>query len=92
MAEEWTDPSHVGKISVSIMDILFTEFKKESEKDEDTQDIDKLIKLSQATGYQAQVFSGLQKNHEFAKRLQSVEKLLSAENQLELKIAKKIGN
>ena len=91
MVDEWTDPTHVGKISVSIMDVLFAEFEKEAKKEDDTKDFDKLIKLSQATGYQAQVFSGLQKNHEFAKRLQSIERTLTGEKALELKISGKLN-
>ena len=91
MVDDWTDPAHVGKISVSIMDKLYEIFEKEAKKEDEEINLDVLIKLSQATGYQAQVYSGLQKNHEFAKRLQSIEKTLSGEKPLELKIAGKLA-
>jgi len=77
MKREWADASHVGKITVSIMDILAKEFHKVSKKADSEKDYDLMIKLSQATGYQAQLYSGLQKSHEFQRRLQSVEKALS---------------
>ncbi len=76
MKQGWADPDHVGKVTVSILDVLAKAFHRESAKSEDERDYEKLIKLSQATGYQAQLYSGLQKSHEFARRLQSIEKTL----------------
>ena len=76
MTKAWADPDHVGKITVSIMNILSKHFHKEAKKSEEDQDFDKLIKLSQACGYQAQLYSGLQKSHEFARRLDRIDKVL----------------
>jgi|TARA_R110000744_G_scaffold204995_3_gene323745 isopenicillin N synthase-like dioxygenase len=73
MQESWTDPSHVGKISISIMDTLADEFFKESQKPDDEKDHALMIKLSQAVGYQSQVYSTVQKNHDFARRLKMIE-------------------
>ncbi len=75
MRKEWADPSHVGKITIRILDSLSAEFFKEMKKDD--KDMDVAIKLSQAAGYQAQLYSGLQKSHEFSRRLQSIEKTLA---------------
>jgi len=72
--KQWTSPEHVGKVCVGILDVLSGEFYKENKKKEDEKDFDKLIKLSSACGYQAQIYSGLQKSHEFARRLSSLEK------------------
>lgn len=80
MQKTWADEEHVGKLTVSIMNTLSKKFHTEAKKPEEEVNDDKLIKFSQAIGYQAQIFSGLQKNHEFAKRLQSVEKILSRAN------------
>ena len=76
MTKVWADPDHVGKITVSIMNTLSAYFHKEAKKSEEDQDFDKLIKLSQACGYQAQLYSGLQKSHEFARRLDRIDKVL----------------
>ena len=75
--KEWTDPEHVGKVTVSHLNLLSGAFHKEMKKSDEEKNYDLIIKLSQAAGYQAQLYSGLQKNHEFAKRLQSIEKTLS---------------
>lgn len=75
MKREWSEPSHVGKVTIRILDILSGEFFKEMKKE--TRDMDLAIKLSQAAGYQCQLYSGLQKSHEFARRLQSIEKTLA---------------
>jgi len=80
MKKSWADEEVVGKITVSIMNILSAKFHKESKKPDEEIDLDKLIKFSQAIGYQSQIFSGLQKNHEFAKRLKSIEGKLSRVN------------
>ena len=71
MNKTWAEPSHVGKVTISILDIFAREFHKESCKDQIDHSL--LIKLGGACGYQAQLYSGLQKNHEFAKRLQRIE-------------------
>ncbi len=72
MNKNWAEPEHVGKITISILNTLAGEFHKESAKDE--KDYSLLIKLASACGYQAQLYSSLWKNHEFSKRLQSLEK------------------
>jgi len=71
MNKNWAEPEHVGKITISILNTLASEFYKESAKDE--KDYTLLIKLASACGYQAQLYSSLWKNHEFSKRLQSLE-------------------
>ena len=76
MNKTWVNVSHVGKITISILDALAGEFHKEACKDQI--DHGKLVKLASACGYQAQLYSGLQKNHEFAKRLQNIEKELQS--------------
>jgi len=72
MNKNWAEPEHVGKITISILNTLTSEFHKESAKDE--KDYSLLIKLASACGYQAQLYSSLWKNHEFSKRLQILEK------------------
>jgi hypothetical protein len=43
-----------------------------------------MIKLSQAVGYQSQVYSTVQKNHDFARRLKMIEgELLQTTPELE---------
>ena len=72
MNKNWAEPEHVGKITISILNTLTSEFYKESAKEE--KDYSLLVKLAGACGYQAQLYSSLWKNHEFSKRLQSLEK------------------
>ena len=74
MNKNWAEPEHIGKITISILNTLASEFYKESAKDE--KDYSLLIKLASACGYQAQVYSSLQKNHEFGKRLEKIEENL----------------
>ena len=74
MKRDWADPSHVGKITVSHLNLLSKAFHKQMSKAEEEKDYDLIIKLSQAAGYQAQLYSGLQKSHEFSRRLESIEK------------------
>ncbi len=74
MSKGWVPAEHVGKITTSILDVLAREFFKQSKNKE--LDHGMLIKLSQACGYQAQLYSGLQKNIEYASRLESVEKTI----------------
>lgn len=76
MTKAWADPDHVGKMVVSVMNVLAAAFHKHSAKSEDERDYDLIIKLSQACGYQAQLYSGLQKSHEFARRLDRIDKVL----------------
>ena len=73
----WADPDHVGKVTISIMNVLAKAFHVQAGKSEENRDYELLIKLSSACGYQAQLYSGLQKSHEFAKRLDSIDKVLS---------------
>ncbi len=72
----WTDDDHVGKVVVSLLDKLTASFHIHNDKPEDEKDYDLIIKLSSAAGYQAQLYSGLKKSHEFARRLQAIEKAL----------------
>lgn len=75
MNTNWVEPEHVGKTLVSIFDVLAKEFHAESKKKEPN--FDKMFRLSQATGYQAQIYGTMLKAHEFERRLHSVEKTLS---------------
>ena len=49
MNKTWAEPSHVGKVTISILDILAREFHMESAKDKIDHNL--LIKLSGACGY-----------------------------------------
>ena len=73
MRKSWAQPDHVGKIVISVLDKLAREFHKEFEKDANEKDFDKLIRLAQSCGYQSQIYSGLQKNHDMAIRIEKVE-------------------
>ena len=84
--KSWSEPEHVGKVTISILNVLSREFHKEAVKDEPDHDL--LVKLSSACGYQSQLYSGLQKNHEFAKRLQSIEKTIGTATAEELALGK----
>jgi hypothetical protein len=72
--KDWTSAEHIGKISVSMITVLAKEFHKHSSKKDEEKNYDLIIKLSQAAGYQCQLYSALQKSHEYERRLQSVEK------------------
>ncbi len=72
MNKNWAEPEHIGKITISILNTLTSEFHKESAKDE--KDYSLLIKLASACGYQAQLYSSLWKNHSLSERLQNLEK------------------
>jgi len=72
MPKNWAPASHVGAVTIGLMDVLAGEFYKEFKKGEIDHSL--LIKLSQAAGYQAQLYAGLQKNIEYAARLERVEK------------------
>ena len=56
------------------MHVLAQEFHIEAKRPTDERDHTLMVKLSQAVGYQSQLFTSLQKNHEFARRLMQVEK------------------
>jgi len=86
MHKNWSDASHVGKVTISILNVLAREFHKEAIKDKPDHDL--LAKLSSAAGYQSQLYSGLQKNHEFAKRLQKIEKEMQSATAEELAMGK----
>lgn len=75
MEKAWSRPEHVGKAIVSILDSL-TKFYHAEESKGDEKDIGLMIKLSQAAGYQAQIYAGLQKTFDMAKRIEQVEKVL----------------
>ena len=72
--KDWTSAEHVAKIGLSIMHVLAEEFHIEASKPTGEKDHSLMVKLSQAVGYQSQLFSALQKSHEFARRLNAVEK------------------
>ena len=72
--KDWQSAEHVAKIGLSIMHVLAQEFHIEAAKPSAEKDHSLMVKLSQAVGYQSQLFSALQKSHEFARRLQNVEK------------------
>jgi len=74
--KDWTSAAHVGKIAMSIIDILAKEFHKAAKKPDDKKQYDLMIKLSQAVGYHMTIYSTLQKSHEYEYRLQSVEKTI----------------
>lgn len=76
MKKSWTSPEHVGKITISILNKLAAEFHKETSKADEDKDHDKILKLAGACGYQSQVYSGIQKIHDFAKRVEEIEKTL----------------
>ena len=59
------------------MHVLAEEFHIEASKPTGEKDHSLMVKLSQAVGYQSQLFSALQKSHEFARRLNAVEKSTS---------------
>lgn len=75
MEKAWSRPDHVGKVVVSILDSLTKFYHAEEKKGED-KDIRLMIQLSQAAGYQAQIYAGLQKTFDMAKRIEQVEKVL----------------
>ncbi len=73
MARDWTSAQQIAQLGLSIMYELAKEFHIEASKPSAEKDHNLMIKLSQAVGYQTQLFTSLQKNHEFAKRLVQVE-------------------
>ncbi len=75
MKKQWADASHVGKITISVLNKLSAEFHKEIVKEEKNFEI--LLKLAGAMGYQSQIYGALQKNHEISERLDAVEKTMS---------------
>lgn len=76
MRRSWTSPEHVGKITISILNELSKEFHKEAAKPDEEKDGDKLLKIAGACGYQSQVYSGIQKTFDMARRIEEVEKVL----------------
>lgn len=74
MKRDWAEPSHVGKICISVLEALSKEFHIEIKKPEDQRDKDMLIRLGGAIGYQAMNYNSLQKSHETHKRIQDLEK------------------
>ena len=75
MDKGWSRPEHVGKVVVNTLDVLTKYFHVEEKKGED-KDMNLVIKLSQAMGYQAQIYAGLQKTFDMAKRIEQVEEVL----------------
>ena len=74
MKKGWARPEHVGKITIAILDKLSAKFFEEVNKEDP--DFKLLISLSQAAGYQAQLYGGLQKTHDYAKRIEKIEKFM----------------
>ena len=74
MAKAWTDPSHIGKIIVSVVNKLSAEFHIEFDKED--KDFEKLVRLAGSIGYQAQIYNGIQKTHDFAKRVEELESVV----------------
>lgn len=74
--KDWTSAERIGKIAVSVINVLAKEFHKEANKPEGEKDWKKIISLSQANGYQCQLYSALQKSHEYEFRLQKVERTI----------------
>ena len=72
--KDWTSAEHIGKIAVSTINVLSKEFHKAANQPDDKKDYKLIIALSQANGYQCQLYSALQKSHEYERRLQAVER------------------
>jgi len=72
--KSWASPYHVGKITISILDKLSAEFHKEFAKEE--KNLETLMKLAGSIGYQSQIYNGIQKTHDFAKRVEKIEATL----------------
>ncbi len=72
MKKGWSRPEHVGKLVVNTLDVLTKYFHEEEKKGAD-KDLGLIVKLSQAMGYQAQIYAGLQKTFDMAKRIEEVE-------------------
>lgn len=77
MDKGWSRPEHVGKVTINTLDILSRYFNEEDKKGED-KDMRLLIQLSQAMGYQSQIYAGLQKTFDMAKRVADIEKVLES--------------
>ncbi len=75
MDKGWSRPEHVGKVTINTLNILSEYFMVETKKGED-KDMNLIIKLSQAMGYQSQIYAGLQKTFDMAKRVADIEKVL----------------
>ncbi len=75
MDKGWSRPEHVGKVTVHTLDILSGYFNEENKKGDD-KDMNLIIKLSQAMGYQSQIYAGLQKTFDMAKRIEEIEKMV----------------
>ncbi len=86
MQKRWNNANHVGKVTISILNVLTREFHKEAVKENPDHSL--LVKLGSACGYQSQLFSSLQKNHEFAQRLQNIEEQLGTTSAEDLALGK----
>jgi len=75
MKKGWSRPEHVGKVTIHTLDILSGYFNEEHKKGDD-RDMNLIIKLSQAMGYQSQIYAGLQKTFDMAKRVEEIESML----------------
>ncbi len=77
MDKGWSRPEHVGKVTIHTLDVLSRYFNEEDKKGED-KDMKLLIQLSQAMGYQSQIYAGLQKTFDMAKRVEEIERVLES--------------
>lgn len=75
MDKGWSNPEHVGKLTIHTLDILSRYFNEEDKKGDD-KDMKLIIQLSSAMGYQSQIYAGLQKTFDMAKRVEEIEKVL----------------
>ena len=75
MEKAWSNPEHVGKLVINNLNVLSRYFNEEEKKGED-KDINLIIKLSQAMGYQAQIYASIQKTFDMTKRVEDIEKIL----------------
>jgi len=75
MEKGWARPDHVGKMTIHTLEVLSRHFNEEDKKGDD-RDMKLLIQLSSAMGYQAQIYAGLQKTFDMAKRVEYIEAAL----------------
>ena len=75
MEKGWSRPEHVGKMTIHTLEVLSRYFNEEDKKGDD-KDMKLIIQLSSAMGYQAQIYGGLQKTFDMAKRVEEIEAVL----------------
>jgi len=75
METAWSNPEHVGKLVINNLNVLSKYFNEEEKKGTE-KDINLIIKLSQAMGYQAQIYASIQKTFDMTKRVEEIEHIL----------------